>query len=133
MFEILERFSLWCRQKVEMHVSKKDPPLFKQGEVWWCSIGMNVGEELFGKGDRFARPVVVLKKFSRNTFLAVPLTQRENVGTYFIETRLGDVSRWAILCQVRTIDSKRLLENIGTLDKITLKKIRNQFCRLIVS
>lgn len=105
MIEILERFSAWCLQKVEIHTSPHEPPLFKQGEVWWCSIGMNVGDELFGKGERFCRPVLVLKKFSCSTFLGLPLTLQEKSGTYFVETNLGGVRRWVILSQARTMDA----------------------------
>jgi mRNA interferase MazF len=129
MFEI---FLAWCRLKFEIHQSKS-PPLFKQGEIWWCRIGMNVGDELFGKGDYYQRPVLVLKKFSRNTFLGIPLTLREKTGTYYFETNIRGVRRWLILSQARTFDSKRLRESLGELDENTLKKVREEFAKLICS
>ena len=32
---------------------------FKEWEIWWCSIGENVGVEINGKGSHFMRPVII--------------------------------------------------------------------------
>jgi hypothetical protein len=54
--------------KVNVLLKDKQPNrLFKEGDIWWCSIGMNVGVEIFGKGKYFARPVIIFKKFSANS------------------------------------------------------------------
>ncbi len=45
----------------------------KTGEIYNCLLGENVGFEQSGKGDAFLRPVLVFKKFSKNTILAIPL------------------------------------------------------------
>ena len=37
---------------------------FHEREVWWCSLGMNVGFEQDGKGLQYMRPVLILKGFS---------------------------------------------------------------------
>ena len=52
-------------------------PTFKEGKLWWCSIGMNIGVESTGKGERFTRPII-LKKFNTNSFIGIPLTTRSN-------------------------------------------------------
>lgn len=128
--ELLDVFYLWCKQKFVLH-AESEPPLFKQGEVWWCSIGINVGSELYGKGDGFARPVLILKKFTRTTFLGLPLTLQEKSGTYFVETNLGGVARWVILSQARTWDARRLEMPIGEFDEETLNYIQKKFIQLI--
>ena len=46
-------------------------------EVWWCSLGMNVGREEDGNEDFFERPVLVLKKFNEDMVLAIPMTTTE--------------------------------------------------------
>ena len=63
----------WCRVHILLRESDLRV-LFKEGEVWWCSVGLNVGEEEFGKGERFVRPVLIFKKFTQNSFLGIPLT-----------------------------------------------------------
>ena len=37
---------------------------FYEREVWWTAIGHNVGNEEDGKGAKYARPVLVLRKFN---------------------------------------------------------------------
>ncbi len=133
MFGIIAQFRNWCGQKAELHTGTDEPLMFRQGEIWWCSIGMNVGSELFGKGDRFLRPVLVLKKFSRTMFLGLPLTLREKQGSWFVETNVGSVRRWAILSQARTYDSRRFNNCVGEVDRETLSRILLQFVKLISS
>src|SRR3989338_8328483 len=72
MFGIIEIFCAWCRQKIALHVDERPAKFFKQGEVWWCRVGKNVGDEIYGKGEKFARPVLIIKKLTRTTFLALP-------------------------------------------------------------
>ena len=52
---------------------KRRFPTFSEREIWWCSIGMNIGYEIFGKGEKFWRPVLVLDKHNRHTFFGLPL------------------------------------------------------------
>ena len=58
----------WWRISVVIN-DESTRPLFKEGEIWWCGIGMNIGREIFGKGAKFIRPVVVLKKLNKDSFL----------------------------------------------------------------
>ncbi len=51
MFEIVEIFRNWCAQKINLATAVRQHKLFRQGEVWWCDIGMNVGDEIFGKNE----------------------------------------------------------------------------------
>ena len=43
-------------------------PTYRDGDIFWVCIGENVGFEQDGKGSLFARPVLVLKKFSSPSF-----------------------------------------------------------------
>ena len=42
---------------------------FSEREIWWCSIGANIGHEEDGKHRYFERPVIVLRKYNKNYFL----------------------------------------------------------------
>lgn len=36
--------------KLQKELSDKTDPIFcNKREIWWCSIGMNIGTELYGK------------------------------------------------------------------------------------
>ena len=46
----------------------------REREIWFCSIGLNVGSEQNGRNESFERPVLIFKKVSAETFLVLPLT-----------------------------------------------------------
>lgn len=102
-------FDSWNQQKKALDENKRDL-LFKEGEVWWCALGLNVGEEVYGKGREFMRPVFVLKKFTRNTCLILPVTTRDHVGSWFYRLALDEKEVWLMLHQCRFISANRLLE-----------------------
>ena len=64
----------WLRITIRLR-NRQRKPLFKEGEIWWCSIGLNVGDEEYGKGPFFQRPVLIFKKFTKNS---------ENLETFLL-------------------------------------------------
>ena len=61
-------FDGWIKVKENVHYYGRMPNI-KEGEIWWCAVGENVGVEINGKSDAFSRPVLVMKKLSRFGFL----------------------------------------------------------------
>jgi len=116
----------WCKLKVALW-DKQDKVVFKQGDVWWCSLGMNIGEEMFGKGDKFTRPVLVFRKFTSNSFLGLPLTKQEKQGSWYVEITIHGERNLVMLNQARVLDKKRLTNRIGALDNNDFKKVREKF------
>lgn len=55
---------------------------FKEGEIWWAYLGLNIGFEIDGKGKDFSRPVLVLKKYNGYSFLALPLSTSQSINKY---------------------------------------------------
>src|SRR3989344_2648789 len=85
-------------------------------EVWWCSLGINIGFEEDGKNASFERPVLILKKFSKEVVLIVPLsTKVKNHPYHFPHLHYGQEYS-ALLSQVRVISTKRLLRKIYEMD-----------------
>ena len=82
---------------------------FKEGEIWWCSLGLNIGSEQDGGGLNFERPVLIIRKFSSTTFLCLPITSKNKRGNYYYEL---DKNNTIILCQPRLLDSRRLIREI---------------------
>jgi len=117
--------------KVNVLLKDKQPNhLFKEGDIWWCSIGMNVGGEIFGKGKYFARPVIIFKKFSANSFLGIPLTTQQKTGAWYIPFVYVNKNQYAILSQIRTLDSRRLRDKIGSLPEENFEEIRKSFAKI---
>ena len=110
-------FSRWHAKKSNLH-QRGGTALFHEREVWWCSLGENIGYEQDGNGKDSARPVVIVKKHNLELCLVVPLTAKLKKGKYYFPVDLveGEKSA-AILSQIRLIDRKRLLYKIETLPK----------------
>ncbi len=126
MLGVYEIFKIWCYQKW-LCWKKEEQVVFKQGDIWWCKIGMNVGEEMFGKGPTFTRPVLVFRKFTGNSFLGLPLTKQEKEGNWYVEISMHGKKNWVMLNQARILDKKRFATKIGELDDKDFKKVKEQF------
>ena len=116
----------WWRETIVIS-AKETSPTFKEGEIWWCSVGMNIGREIFGKGKDFSRPIVIFRKIGSDSFLAIPLTLQLKNGSWFVAIWYDGVERRALLSQVRVLDEKRLIRKIGTLDDENFQLLKKKF------
>ena len=98
-------------------------------EIWWCSIGLNVGSEQNGHGENFERPVLIVKKYNSHSFLCLPLTTKEKIGSYFY--RISITSSFVILSQARALDKKRLTRLVGRVPRQEFHDIVRNYKRLI--
>jgi len=115
-------FDKWHKVKRDIH-KRETRPFYHEREVWWCSVGENVGFEMDGKGEDFTRPVLIIKGFSKEVFLCVPITTKLKTGKYYADINFGDgEARKVILSQIRLIDGRRLQEKIITLDEPHFKE-----------
>ncbi|MCI0501881.1 MAG: type II toxin-antitoxin system PemK/MazF family toxin, partial [Epsilonproteobacteria bacterium] len=62
-----------------------DKLYFKERDIFWARLGQNIGFEQNGKGEEFTRPVVILKKYTKDMFLAIPLSTTSRDGTFFYQ------------------------------------------------
>ncbi len=109
-------FSTWNLQK-EFLENRTELPYFNEREIWMCSIGQNIGSEQDGKGEKFLRPVIVIKKFNMNIFAGVPLTSKlKKDRHHFCIGEVQGMESMVILSQSGTYSSKRLHKKIGHLD-----------------
>lgn len=122
----------WCRLKVRLAVFSHGVK-FKQGEVWWCCIGMNVGEEIFGKGARFTRPVLVFRKFTTHSFLGLPLTRQNKEGSWYVAIMIQGKENRVMLNQARILDAKRMTNKISTLSDDEFKHVQYRFVDFYLS
>lgn len=124
-------FDKWNKKKKTLNANDTEPLYFREGDIWWVHLGVNIGYEIDGKQGNFARPVIVLRKYNMYSFLALPLTTRTNSSPYKIA--VGDVAgklAFAIVSQLRNIDSRRLYQKIGWLPTDALFLIRNEAFRI---
>ncbi len=117
-------FQDWTNKKTKLH-HRTDILFFHTREIWWCSLGSNIGFEQDGSGEEYSRPVVILKGLSRHSCLIVPLTTSGK--SHSLRPAIGPVEgkeARALVSQIRVVDTKRLLRKIGYLDNKIFETIR---------
>lgn len=121
-------FQKWHILKSQLHENKSEV-FFHEREIWWCTLGANIGFEQDGRGEYFDRPVLVLKKFNLDVCLIVPLTTSGKKGKYYFP--LGEIegkNATAVLSQIRLIDRKRLMNKVDVVEE----RVFNQLVKKVV-
>lgn len=124
MTSFIKKFQEWFAIKKQIDTSS-DRPLFNEGQIWWCQIGENVGDEENGKGSNFMRPVIVIKKFNRNICLVVPTSSKLKDNRYYFPIHYKDGDYSALVSQIKVIDSKRFRKRITQLSNNDLTEIKD--------
>jgi len=116
-------FDKWNELKKKLHI-RDEEILFHEREIWWCSIGVNIGFEEDGKNKLFERPVLIIKKFNKYVLWVIPLTRSRKTGGYYYRIAQKDEDdSVVILSQLRLISSKRLLRKMRMIKKSEFKEI----------
>lgn len=58
----MKDFDSWFVLKPKLDAKESKPPLVSERDIWWLSIGENVGSEIDGKSELHSRPAIVFKK-----------------------------------------------------------------------
>lgn len=130
--KIIKKFKTWIDLKSKLHNVTAKPPFISEGEVWWCSLGENIGSEINGKSELFSRPVLVFKKLSRENFFGIPMTSQIKNGTWYVKIVVGGKESCAILAQARNLSVKRLSTKLYELDEVDMQKIKTGFNSLFL-
>jgi mRNA-degrading endonuclease toxin of MazEF toxin-antitoxin module len=99
---------------------------FREREVWFAHFGVNVGFEIDGK-DEFLRPCLVVKKISKQTFYAVPLTSKTKTGSWYLPSDIKGKQGSYILSQMRIMDAKRLKYFVETISEKEFEEVKLGF------
>ncbi len=115
-------FNIWNERK-KMIENRFLLRSIKEREVWWCSIGLNVGNEQDGKNESFERSVLVVRKFNRKLVLVVPLTStvQQNYYRYKISHNNKDYS--LLLSQIKAMSTNRFNRFMWKMDETVFNEI----------
>jgi len=119
----MKNYNQWNNVKQSLD-KRENRPTIKEREIWWCSIGLNIGYEIYGKDQDFVRPVLIIKKFSETSFLGVPMTTSQKKGYYRYGYRVKDKDGFLVFDQLRNFDAKRLMDKIITVPEADFEKIK---------
>ncbi len=131
LYELLNKniYDKW--NKLKQSIEKRKQIQFSEREILFLSMGQNIGFEQYGKGDDFLRPVVVIKKFSKNLFLGIPLSSKIKDGFFFHTIHFKERENSALLLQSKTFDSKRIKYRLAKLSNNEFNKLVEKFCEVV--
>jgi mRNA-degrading endonuclease toxin of MazEF toxin-antitoxin module len=119
-------FDRWNQSKQRLH------KVADRREIWWCSVGVNVGNELDGTGERHDRPILVIRPFNAQTFFGVFLIGHLRDGKYYFPIgKVDDREATANLSQVRLLDTKRLIRKITMADEHTFAGLQTALINVL--
>lgn len=121
----------WMRVKRKLHNTQSAPKI-SDHEIWWCGFGENVGVEIDGKHAAYSRPVYIFKKLGAYSFLGIPLTSKNKVGSWYVSFSFQGRKETAVLAQARAMSVSRLYDRMGRLDDADATKIKDGFARLFL-
>jgi len=128
-------FNKWNEVKKQVH-KKVNNVGFKEREIFWVRLGQNIGSEEYGKGNEFQRPVLIVRKLTRDIFFGVPLTSTLKDNDYFhsftYQTKKDVINNSAMILQLKTFDKNRLMTRIGMINKNDFEEIKNKISRLFI-
>ena len=99
---------------------------FRARDIFWMSVGQNVGYETFGKGEEFLRPVLVYKKLSKETFIGIPLTSKQKEGSYYFSFNFKGKISIAMFNQIRVFDIRRKRAFKSRISEDTFLQLKNK-------
>lgn len=114
-------------------MQKYEPPLFKENEIWWCHVGENIGVEINGKSGDFTRPILIFKKYDRYSFLGLPLSTKNKIGTWYVSIYFLGIPQVVVLCQSRVFDYRRLDRRMGELNILEVTGVKKAFVALHIT
>ena len=129
--KIVKNFDKWNKKKKELSHSIKNI-LPSKRQVWWLSIGLNVGAEEDGKNNNFERPILVIKVFNRQCFLGIPITSANKINKkYYFPVIYNQNKYFLILSQIRLFSTKRLSRKIYKISSVDFLKIKKELKKVI--
>ncbi len=116
-------FNSWneAKKKIESHDTKN--LYFKEREIWWASVGVNIGSESDGKNQLFERPVLVLKKLGSGVFLGAPITSKVKEGPFFVAIGYSNRVGTVLLTDIRSFSVKRLVRKMTVVSDTEFIKV----------
>lgn len=128
-----DHFDEWNNVKKETDALSS--PIFKEREVYYIRMGHNIGHEQNGKGDEFVRPVIVLKRLSREMFIGIPLSSQIKNGSFYHTVTFSkngmETINNAIVAQIRLFSARRLLNKIGMIHKDEFTDLKKSVASLL--
>lgn len=127
----MKSFDIWNEKKKEMEnlgILEFTP---RAREIWWCSLGLNLGSEQDGVGENFERPIVILRKLSSTTFIVLPLSTKRKMEDFQYEFTINGVLGYVLLDQIKVVDIRRFSRKMGYMTKSDFEIVVQRFVGIL--
>ena len=124
-------FDSWNKEKKKLHLVGFEHLRFHEREIWWCSLGINLGDEEDGKNQLFERPILVVKKFNDRLAWAIPMTTKLKSSKYYYVIHYKGKNFSLILSQLRLVSVKRFRRLIRKLPNNEFLSVPHSLATLI--
>ncbi len=131
----MKNFDEWNKIKKDTDLNNRKIGI-KPRDIFWAKLGENIGFEQNGKGENFARPVIILRKLTSELFLGIPLTSTIKDGDYFHSFEYtnhtnGLVQNTALILQMKVFSIRRLMNKTGVINTKDFESILEKSKSLI--
>ena len=123
----IKEFDRWNKLKMSFENRPESYVSFRERDVWWCSLGVNLGSEEDGKNDLFERPVLVIRKFSRYMAWVVPMSTKLKYNQYHFVLE----NEVILLSQLRMVSVKRFNRFVDRISTYDFSMIRTSVSNLV--
>lgn len=123
-------YKKWHHLKSSIEDDAVKQKIFRESEIWWCVLGLNIGHEQDGKNAGYERPVLILRKFNPDMFWALPLTSKNKISPF--HHKLENQKSSVVLSQIKLLSAKRLNRRISHLSNQEFDNVKNKFINLLI-
>ena len=128
-----KEFDKWNEIKKKIQQSNKIWTI-KPREIYWVKIGKNIGYEMYGKDEEFLRPVLILKRFNKYSFLGIPLTSIEKNNDFYVKVTpyKKDKKSFVIISQIRFFSTKRIKSKFSKISQQEFENILEKVSKIVM-
>lgn len=130
MTEYKKAFDKWAKVAREIETRGRRDSI-KVGAVYWCSLGVNVGSIVDGKGENFTRPALVISASEGGQALIIPVTSHYKAGPNTQQVIICGKYEWLLFAQARPVDLRCLGDFIDELDHIALLQVKKNYLKYL--
>ncbi len=124
-------FTNWSLEKQNLEENAPSELVFHKREIWWCSLGVNLGGEQDGKNEFYERPVLVLRKFNDKVAWVLPMTSKNKKDMYHHQLEHDCIVSSVILSQLKLVSVKRFRRLIRQISQYQFSLIQDKVIDLI--
>lgn len=126
----MKDFNEWNIYKTELDSMISNVKYAHAREIWWCSLGVNVGVESDGKNNNFERPVLIMKVYNKESIVVLPITTKAKNDPFHFKIYVKPgIYVWVKLTQVRMVSNKRLQRKVDVVSNDIFLKIRDAWIK----